>query len=298
MGFQDRDYNRYDTGSGYGGGGMRRSQGGFHWPAGSVVSRLIIINAIVFILDSITRGSTRGDVLAPSGWASFTVDQGIKDLQIWRWITYQFVHAGFGHVFFNMLGLYFFGPMVERWWGSRRFLAFYLLCGVSGAAVAVVLGTVDGLISFPPTVKLVGASGSLFGILMACAVLFPHQRVMLIFPPIPMTMRTMAMLFLGVAALTVIAGGQNAGGEAAHLGGAALGFLLVRNPRLLDWADRSLPRVDRGGGRWQKMQVRKQRDSAEVDRILIKVKEQGLQALSRSEKRTLQQATERRREPG
>ncbi len=297
MGFDDRDYNRHDAGGGRGGGGGFR-MGGLQWPRGSIVSRLIIINAVIFIWDRIMADSDRGGALVIAEYAYFSVQKGIHELQIWRWFSYQFIHANFGHIFFNMLGLFFFGPMIERWWGSRRFLAFYLLCGVSGAFVTVLLGTIPGLIFFRADTALVGASGSLFGILIACAVLYPHQRVMLLFPPIPMTMRTMATFFLLVAALTIIVGGQNAGGEAAHLGGAALGFFLVRRPRLLDWADNERPRADRGAGRWQKKQTVARRDSAEVDRILTKVKQHGLHGLTRAEKRTLQRATQRQREAG
>lgn len=294
MGFHDRDYNRYDGGGG-GGGGFR--SGGLQWPTGSIVSRLIILNVGIYLWDSIMWGSSRGSALLIEPWAFFSVDKAIYGWQVWRFVTYQFLHSheSFLHIFSNMLGLFFFGRMIESWWGSRRFLAFYLLCGVSGAVVAVGLGTIPGLIMFGPQVTLVGASGSVFGILMACAMLYPHHRVMLLFPPIPMTMRTLATFFLAMAALKVTVGSGNAGGEAAHLGGAALGFFLVRNPRRLDWADNT-HRRGTGKGRWQKKQEVSQRDSKEVDRILSKVKAQGLHGLSPAERRTLQKATERQRE--
>ena len=67
-------------------------------------------------------------------WGYFSVTEGIHRFQIWRWLTYQFLHHDFWHLLFNMIGLYFFGPLMERWWGSRRFLGFYLMCGFSAAA--------------------------------------------------------------------------------------------------------------------------------------------------------------------
>jgi len=121
---------------------------------------------------------------------------------------------------------------------------------------------------------------------------------MLIFPPIPMTMRTMALIFLGIAALSLLAGSPNAGGQAAHLGAALLGFILVKSPRLLDWADRFSPsaiqhNVNRG--RFERKRKQAAAREAELDRVLAKVKEKGLHSLTRGEKKTLQQATDERR---
>ncbi len=124
---------------------------------------------------------------------------------------------------------------------------------------------------------------------------------MLLIPPIPMTLRTLAIVFLSIAALSVIAGSQNAGGEAAHLGGAVLGFLLVRNPRLLGWADRlAVPSVQGIQGavrarQQERLSTREALHEKEVDRILAKVKDQGLASLSEAEKRVLNADTERKR---
>jgi hypothetical protein len=121
---------------------------------------------------------------------------------------------------------------------------------------------------------------------------------MLLFPPVPMSMRTLALILLGIAVLTLVVGAPNAGGQAAHLGGAALGALLVKRAHWLDWADGF--HVPRGQGLKKKLervqQARRQRDEKEVDRILDKVKEHGIQSLTRSEKKTLNRATERERE--
>ncbi len=295
MAWQDRHYNQDNFNSGGGGGfGGRLS-------SASVVTWLLGINAIIFLLDGVLTSGARTSAVSPSYWGNFNLEQGLYGLQLWRWVTYQFLHHGFMHVLFNMIGLYFFGPMLEKWWGSRRFLAFYLLCGVSGAAVMTLLSFVPGLIFVGPTTSLVGASGSLFGILAGAAVLFPHQRVMLIFPPIPMTMRTMALLFMGLSFLSVMAGTPNAGGEAAHLGGALLGFILVKNPRWLNWADRLSPSAIQDGvnkGRFERKRKQAVTDQAEVDRILDKVRDKGLASLTRKEKKTLNDATERQKRAG
>lgn len=309
MAFQDRAYYR-DEGDGSFGSPLRGA---------SMTTWLLGINIIIFFIDSILRTSSRGHWLAPSSWGHFSIDTAVYGLQLWRWLTYQFIHEGLFHILFNMIGLYFFGRLMEQWWGSRRFLAFYLLCGSLGAVVFTALAHVPGVLNVTSQSELVGASGSIFGILAGCAVLFPHQRVMLLIPPIPMSMRTMALLFLGLSALSVIAGGQNAGGDAAHLGGALLGWFLVRRPRLLDFADHGAPAgfqgfaIGRSTGaqgflaRWRQRRAQQRaerqreheaREFAEVDRILAKVKASGLHSLTDREKRTLQRETDRKRNAG
>lgn len=291
MSWRDRDYAREEEYRGGGGFGVRAR-------GMSMTMWLIVINLAITVLDTILGGSTRGSVLAPGYYGEFNIEKAVHGLQLWRWFTYQFVHAGFMHLIFNMIGLYFFGPMMERWWGSRRFLAFYLLCGVSGAFLFTALAYIPGVLAVSNASYLVGASGSVFGILIGCAVLFPHQRVMLLIPPIPMSMRTLALVILGIAGLGLIAGSMNAAGDAAHLGGAALGFFLVKNPRLLGFADGL-------GGMWTNWQVQQKRRSAQrsreseiaeqrdVDAVLDKVRREGLQSLTAREKRILQRATDR-----
>jgi membrane associated rhomboid family serine protease len=134
-----------------------------------------------------------------------------------------------------MIALYFFGPMVESHLGSRRYLAFYLLCGIMGAAAYVLLW-LPGVLVSAPWIPLVGASAGIFGVLIAGATIAPDTAVMLLFPPIPMSLRTLAWILIGIGVLTIVLGGPNAGGQAAHLGGAALGYLLIRRPNLLNFA--------------------------------------------------------------
>ena len=299
MGWQDRDYNQAMAGGGAGfrrGGGIGGGLGG-----ASVVMWLLGINVVVFLLDGVLSTGSRTQAISPAYWGNFNLEQGLYGFQVWRWVTYQFLHHGFMHILFNMIGLYFFGPILERWWGSRRFLAFYLLCGVSGAVCMTLLSFIPGLLMVGPKTALVGASGSLFGILAGAAVLFPHQRVMLMIPPIPMSMRTMALLFMGLAFLSVMAGTPNAGGEAAHLGGGLLGFLLVKQPGWLNWADRFSPGAIQAGvnkGRFERRRKREQASQAEIDRILDKVRDKGLSSLTRREKKLLSEETERQKRAG
>jgi membrane associated rhomboid family serine protease len=162
----------------------------------------------------------------------FSAETAIRRLQIWRFVTFQFLHANFQHLLFNMLGLYFFGQMMETYLGRRRFLNFYLLCGIAGAACYLLLWAA-GLLVSNPYVPLVGASAGIFGILAAAAQVAPRATVMLMFPPVPVELRTWAYILLAMAVLTILFAGRNAGGEAGHLGGALLGIWLIRNPRVL-----------------------------------------------------------------
>lgn len=291
MAWYERDYHREES---RGGLGNRLTMF-------SVVTWLLILNTFIWLWDEIFGPSFRAHWMALGQYMYFSWDKSVVGLQFWRWFTFQFVHADFWHLLFNMIGLYFFGPIMERWWGSRRFLAFYLFCGAVGAVAYVAMSRLPGLMPDDGYGVLIGASGGLFGILVGCAVVAPNQRVMLLFPPIPMSMRTMALVFLGIAVVKIIVGHINAGGEAAHLGGAILGFFLVKNPRLLNWTER----LDTDAWRSSLQRRRRQRErnaaideQQEVDRILDKVRQHGLQSLTRREKKTLNRATERQRRAG
>uniref|UniRef100_UPI000D54EBC7 rhomboid family intramembrane serine protease n=1 Tax=Xanthomonas fragariae TaxID=48664 RepID=UPI000D54EBC7 len=108
----------------------------------------------------------------------------------WQLLTYAFLHGSFNHLFFNMLALFMFGAALEQTWGQKRFLTYYLVC-VAGAGVCQLLMAWFTQSGAP----VVGASGGVFGLLLAYGMLFPNQRVMLLFPPIPMKARTFVIVF-------------------------------------------------------------------------------------------------------
>ncbi len=140
----------------------------------------------------------------------------------WQPFTYGFLHADIWHLFFNMLGLWMFGSELEMLWGARRYSQFLLACVLAAAVCQAVVGLL-GLASGPT----IGASGALYGLLMASAILFPNRVVMPLFPPIPMKQRTFVMVFGGLELFQGLAG---FGGVAhfAHLGGMLGGWLLMR----------------------------------------------------------------------
>jgi len=219
----------------------------------SVTMWLILINVAVYFVDVmlfrrqlgyvITVGDTERIFMPPvQFWGHFSQYFAIERLQLWRFVTFQFLHGSLHHLVFNMLALYFFGPLVEFYLRPRQFLVFYLLSGVGGALFYLVLLMLGYRIG-TPTVPLVGASAGIFGVLVAAALIAPHAMVY-VFGLIPMRLVTLAYFFIIYAVLQVIFLRANAGGEAAHLGGAAMGVLLMRKTNWLEriaWMGRRAP---------------------------------------------------------
>jgi membrane associated rhomboid family serine protease len=185
---------------------------------------LILINVVVFVLDILLRGRL-------SDFGEFSIAKGIMHGQVWRIITFQFLHANGTHIIFNMIALYCFGPIAEPSIGKRGFLVFYLLCGCAGCAAFCGLRWIP-VFGISDQSTIVGASAGIFGTIVAAAWVAPNRTVQFwLFPLPPVTLRvvTMAIAYLALAALVVITMGSNVGGEVAHLGGAAMGFLLIWN---------------------------------------------------------------------
>jgi membrane associated rhomboid family serine protease len=243
-----------------------------------VVKWLLIINIGVFLA---------GIMVRPLGvfiytWFQLDATSLWRVLQPWRLVTYQFLHDPnwFWHIFVNMLGLFFLGPTLERHWGSKKFLPFYLGCGVAGALFYFLLVAVG----FLPAGAMVGASGAILGLLAACAILFPQFVVFIFIFPVPI--RIAAIGFAAIYFLIVITRGGNAGGHAAHLAGMAAGAAYVYSQ---SWRDKF--KLKFRSGRWEKQMEEQRKLQFEVDRILAKVHNSGIQSLSSREKKILKQAT-------
>jgi len=142
---------------------------------------------------------------------------------LWQLVTYAFLHGGFTHILFNMFALYMFGPDIERLVGPRRFSVYFLVCVVSAGLTQLIVEHLERGLAEPT----IGASGGIFGILLAFGLAYPHRRLLLIFPPIPMP----AWLFVTLYGLVELYAGVTgtAAGVAhfAHLGGMIGGFALI-----------------------------------------------------------------------
>lgn len=266
-----------------------------------VTKWLLILNLGIFLVDVFSRRDGMS-----VNWINdhffFTVHDALGRLQLWRFVTFQFLHADFGHVLFNCIGIYFFGPFVERHWGTRRFIAYYLTCGAAGALFYVLLRWI-GLIP-NPDVPLVGASAGVFGFFAAIYVLAPAMRVGLFFLPVTFTLRQLAIGLAAIAVGTILLGylmpgaDLNSGGQAGHLGGAIAGFVMMKFPWLLRRGKRPGRKVIRPkeftGPMPSKLRPRSHIDpnaATEVDRILDKVGREGIGSLTDKEKKVLERAS-------
>ena len=144
------------------------------------------------------------------------------DFHAYQFITYMFLHANFEHIFFNMFALWMFGRTLEYELGSRRFLIYYMVCGIGAALIQYLTALVFGELPL----MLVGASGAVMGLLLAFGVLHPNATIMLLFPPIPMKAKWFVIIY-GVIELFL--GWRGVGNVAhfAHVGGMLWGFLLL-----------------------------------------------------------------------
>ncbi len=296
MGLADRQYTRESEPRGLRGFSSRYS----------VNTWIIIINLGVFALQMLA-GPKVALWIEEHGY--FSTYQLVPRLQFWRLITFQFLHAGLMHVAMNMLGLWVFGGMVERHLGPRKYAAFYLVCGIFGGVMYVVLNGLGyaaykmwNLQSAPfllinnPDMHLVGASAGVFGVIMACAFVAPNAIVQLVFPPIQLRIKVMAYCYVALAAFNLLVGGQNAGGDAAHIGGAIAGFFFIRRPHLLhDFFDVFGDSRKGGPSKRRKPMPADGPDQAELDRILAKIRAEGMGSLSEKEKTLLRAATDSRR---
>lgn len=251
-------------------------------------------------------GQTSYAVVPPlNAWLHFSTYHFFR-LEVWRLVGFQFLHADVTHLLFNMLGLYFFGGLVEGYLGPKRYLAFYLTCGIFGAVAYLFLNllgnllpagySIPGLLFNDIHTPLIGASAGVFGVLMAAAFIAPAAQVLLFFV-IPMRLATMAYLLTLFAAYVVITGGKNAGGQAAHLGGAAAGFYFIRHTHLLrDFFDilgpprKKSPSTPRKGFFGPRPP-----SEGELDAILDKIHSKGIRSLNEAERRMLRQGTEGKR---
>lgn len=275
--------------------------------------------AVAPVFDSQTRqliGQQQfSQMTLDQAWGHFSTATFFK-LEVWRFVTFQFLHASIMHLLLNMVGLWVFGPDVEQYLGRKRYLALYLVCGIFGALAFLALNflgntlgqawKIPGLLFDDITTPLVGASAGIFGIILAAAYVAP-QRVIYILGILPLRQRPAAWGMLVISAIQLFMGSQNAGGEAAHIGGAMAGYFFIRRMYLLrDFFDvlgpdappppkptgkprlRITPPVESGGPPVEVPVA----DAAEVDRILAKIKASGRESLTETERSALARATD------
>ena len=214
-----------------------------------VIKNLLILNGLVFLAQLAGRLSPDGLLAwvlnmmalyppaAPDiGYTIFNTMGEVPDFWPWQLVTYAFLHGGLSHIFFNMFALWMFGIQIENSWGSRRFTVFYFVCVIGAALTQLV-------VQWGVPVPTIGASGGVFGILLAFGMMFPDQRIMLLFPPIPIKAKWFVIGYGAIELWSGIANTQSGVAHFAHLGGMVFGFLLIQYWRgKLPWKPKRIMR--------------------------------------------------------
>src|SRR4030066_1103740 len=185
----------------------------FGYPVTPVIKKLIIANVAVFLLQFLSSYK----IIYLFGLVPYMV---IREFYFWQLFTYQFLHGGLFHILFNMLALWMFGGELERIWGSSSFLKYYFLCG-AGAGICTVIFLSASL---NPTI---GASGAIYGVLLAYGLLFP-DRIIYIYMLFPMKAKHFVILMGAVSFFSSISATQSGIAHIAHLGGMVFGYLYLK----------------------------------------------------------------------
>jgi len=187
-----------------------------YFPAG--VKWLLIVNLAMFLLKNLGGASLSAELnvlaLAPRAV--------VENFALWQLATYMFLHGGIGHLLFNMLSLWMFGTPLERDWGTRRFIKYYFVCGIGAAICDVAVNTALGTMY----TRTIGASGAIYGLLLAFGVLYPNQTVLMNFL-FPIRAKYLVLIYGAIALYSSL--GQNTGvSNIAHLGGMLFGYAYLK----------------------------------------------------------------------
>jgi membrane associated rhomboid family serine protease len=269
----------------------------------TVTKNLLLINLLAFVATLILE--QQGIYLEVLGGLHFFAS---PYFHFYQFVTYLFLHGSFTHLFFNMFALWMFGCVIERVWGSKKYLFYYLACGIGAGLCQELVQFLTGSISLT-----IGASGAVYAILLAFGLTFPDER-MFIFPlPIPIKAKWFVMGYVAIELFSAVNMPGDGVAHMAHLGGMLFGFLIIRY-----WQRHPYKQFDINAGRdflnnifkkksdpfeHQKRQQqqqrqgrpetdmeyneRKQKRQAEVDRILDKIRMSGYDSLTKAEKKFL-----------
>lgn len=296
----------------------------------TVTKHLLLINIIVFLASMILN--PRGIVLNDIFGLHFFL---ASDFSLYQLVTYMFMHAGWDHIFFNMFALWMFGCVIERVWGPKRFLVFYFVCGVGAGLIQELAQFVEIYLQNRDNVPLshlfnlsvqeaemlnrlttVGASGAVYGILLAFGMTFPEERIFIFPLPIPIKAKWFVMIYVGIELFSALGTSHSNVAHFAHLGGMLFGFFLIRywrrHPELDTRYGRSAGKVffDNMRTKWEdrsrrqstqdptpppppssfdnnREQSRPKRKEDEIDKILDKIRANGYDSLTDEEKKQL-----------
>lgn len=259
------------------------------------VKGIIIANAVVFLLQKTV-------FTGPWFYELFAFSPGQAGRHWWGFVSYMFVHGGLLHLAFNMLMLFFFGPAVERRMGSTGFAVYYFVCGLGGAIFSFAVSL------FTPVMPFVGASAAVFGVSLAFAMNWPDAGIYVFPLPFPVKAKWLVIFLAAVNLLAAVTSARDGVAHLAHLGGFLFGFLYLRAQTRVAQRSRvhtrrapRLARIPERKGRAHAPAARDEHPApsdiqAQVDRLLDKISESGLESLTPAERRLLNDMSRQLRE--
>jgi len=297
----------------------------------SMTKNLLVINILAFMATWVLKNSGV-DLNALLGLHFFKA----SDFRVYQFVTYMFLHGGFTHILFNMFALWMFGSVIERVWGPKKFLFYYIVCGVGAGIVQEMVqygsyvyqglaayqyvnmgGTQISMDSYINLWTTIGASGAVYGILLAFGMIFPNERLFIIPFPFPIKAKWLIVGYIAIELFSAMSGPGDGVAHMAHLGGMLFGFLLIRY-----WQKHpdSSQRFGRSSGqeffdnlrrkyeerqrnqrmhaeqtRWEEQRretdeeynQRQRKNQEEIDAILDKIRKSGYDSLTKEEKQKL-----------
>ncbi len=282
-----------------------------------VTKCLLIVNIVAFLLCISVGGETF--VVAGERVTDYTLNNifGLyffkaPDFHVFQLFTYMFMHGSWSHLFFNMFALWMFGCVVERVWGPKKFLFYYIFCGLGAGLIQELAQFLAfaGLFGHP-TMSLgttVGASGAIYAILLAFGMIFPNERIFIFPLPVPIKAKFFVVGYAAIELILAIYSSGDGVAHTAHLGGMLFGFFLIRywqkHPTIGYGRSNGQQFFDRLQQQWQQRKrqqpdntptgnpdwdynARQREKQEEIDRILDKIRKSGYDSLSRDEKQTL-----------
>ena len=288
----------------------------------TITRNLLIINVLVFLITVLVGGTTY------QGGTDYTLNSQFglyfflaPNFHVYQLVTYMFMHGGWDHLFFNMFALWMFGCVVERVWGAKKFLFYYISCGIGAGLFQEMAQFADYMGLFgQATVNLgttVGASGAIYAILLAFGMIFPEERIFIFPLPVPIKAKWFVIIYAAIELFSALSTTGDGVAHLAHLGGMVFGFFMIRywqkHPggsqrfgrsygqeffdnlkRKYDERQRN-QRMQAEQTRWEERRretdeeynERQRKNQEEIDAILDKIRKSGYDSLTSEEKRKL-----------
>lgn len=268
----------------------------------AVTRALLILNVAAFLFAKMAFGEVPiyGEPMLKLNYILGLHYFTSPDFHIYQIVTYMFMHGGWEHLFFNMFALWMFGCVVEKAWGTQRYLVYYLTCGIGAGLIQELAQFM--MYGLSPAIGLtVGASGAIYGILLAFGMTWPENKIFIFPIPVPIKAKWFVCIYAAIELFSALATSGDGVAHVAHLGGMLFGFLLIRHwkgggqfgmrfqmPKMPEFKKKKDKNqaTDERNKDWKYNQQQMSREEI-IDKILDKVRRNGYESLTAEEKRIL-----------